>query len=366
MRIVPPWLTALALTRSTASVVAFLTIPVPTPAQADPRAKELERALLVETGLSRPVAIRGDPTPGMRLVDRMTSYSVPGLSIAVIENGEVLWTKGHGLIEAGTESRVTAGTLFQTASIGKSIAAFVTLRLVDQDVLGLEDRINDRLKSWKVPENDFTRQRPVTLRQVLCHGAGFNVGGVDCYWPGEPLPTLLEVLTGTGAGVREAVTVQAVPGTAWRYSGGGYTVLEQLLSDVTGRSFAVLAQELVLAPLEMRNTFYEQPLTADHERAAAVGHRNDGRPYPGKWRVFPTLCPGGAWSTAEDTARFACEILAALEGRSALLSQPLAREMSKPQIASWGLGLQLQGVGRSSCFLHSGHNDGYTCIMVAF
>src|SRR5262245_61063179 len=170
MRVVPPGRVSPALARVTTWLVAFLTVPAPTPAQDDPRAKELERAALVETGLSRPVAIRGEPSPGMRLADRMASCAVPGLSLAVIENGAVLWSKGYGLVEAGAEARVTAGTLFQTASIGKSIAAFVTLRLVDRGVLGLDDHLDERLKSWKVPENGFTRQRPVTLRQILCHG----------------------------------------------------------------------------------------------------------------------------------------------------------------------------------------------------
>jgi len=141
------------------------------------------RAERVERGLSPGIVIAGRPLPANSLADRMAALKVPGVSIAVINDGVIEWAKGYGLAEAGSTTPVTARTLFQAASISKPVAALAALRLVEQGRLTLDEDVNAKLASWKVPDNEFTRSEKVTLRRLLSHTAGLTVHGFGGYRP---------------------------------------------------------------------------------------------------------------------------------------------------------------------------------------
>jgi hypothetical protein len=162
-----------------------------------------------------PVVVPGEARP--RLSARMAELHVPGVSIAVIHDGAIQWARGFGVARVGGPP-VTAKTLFQAASISKPVTALAVLRLVQAGKLDLDTDVNGYLKSWKIPENTFTEEHPVTLRELLTHSAGVTVHGFPGYASGAPIPTLTQVLNGTPPANSPAIRVDTTPGTAWRYS----------------------------------------------------------------------------------------------------------------------------------------------------
>lgn len=286
-----------------------------------PRSREAQPALAaridrVERGLLPGIVIAGRPVPRNALADRMAALKVPGASVAVINDGAIEWAKGYGVAETGASAPVTPRTLFQAASISKPVAALAALRLVERGLLSLDEDVNARLVSWKVPENELTTTEKVTLRRLLSHTAGLTVHGFGGYPADAAVPTVVELLDGEKPANSAAVRVDVVPGSAWRYSGGGYTVMQQLVVDVAGKPFPVLLDELVLGPLGMADSTYEQPLPEDRRGAAASGHRSDGGLLPGRYHTYPEMAAAGLWTTPSDLARFLIEIHKGLGWRS--------------------------------------------------
>jgi CubicO group peptidase (beta-lactamase class C family) len=191
-----------------------------------------------------------------QIAARMDALHVPGASVAVIDGGKLAWARGYGVTAAEGGKPVNAETLFQAASISKHVAAIVALHLVDEGKLSLDEDVNVKLRSWKVPENEFTSKEKVTLRRLLNHSAGLTVHGFPGYAAGEPVPTLVQVLDGAKPANTAPIRVDVVPGTLWRYSGGGYEVAQQLIVDVAGRPFPELAQEIVFRPLRMTHSTF--------------------------------------------------------------------------------------------------------------
>ncbi len=209
------------------------------------------------------------------ITDRMQVLHVPGVSIAVLDGGK-LEACGYGVTATGGKP-VDSATLFQAQlSISKHVAALVALHLVDDGKLSLDEDVNRKLRSWKVPENEVTKTEKVTLRRLLNHSAGLTVHGFAGYERGVPVPTLPQLLDGVKPANSAPVRVDLVPGTQWRYSGGGYEVVQQLILDVTGKPFEELARAFVFTPLGMTRSTFEQPLPSSMESNAAAGHRNDG------------------------------------------------------------------------------------------
>lgn len=321
----------------------------------------------VEQGLLPAVRVRGRPQ-AMPLAERMAFYKVPGVSIAVIDDGEIAWAKGYGVLEAGRRTPVDDATLFQAASISKPVAATAALQLVRQGTLDLTTDVNRWLTSWKVPANEFTRQQAVTLEGIMSHTAGFTVHGFPGYDADSALPTLVQVLDGARPANTAPIRVADVPGRAYSYSGGGYTVMQQLLVDVTQQRFPDFMRRTVLEPLRMRHSTYEQPLPARLARDAATAHDDQGRPIHGRWHVYPEMAAAGLWTTPSDLAQFLIAIQAAIGGRSnRLFTLTLVADMLTPRAGSgYGLGLGVSGEGTAQRFGHQGGNEGFRCEMLAF
>jgi CubicO group peptidase (beta-lactamase class C family) len=322
----------------------------------------------IEDGLLPAALIEGQSLPQMRLTDRMKYYDVPGVSIAVFDEGQILWARGFGLADIPANKPVTPETLFQAASVSKSVTAFAALQLVQQGKLALDEDVNRKLVSWKVPENEFTRNEKVTLRRLLSHTAGTNVTGFGGYLTGEPLPTAVQILDGQKPAKNEPVRVDRVPGKEFRYSGGGYVVIQLLLMDVTHKSFPVLMDDLVFEPLGMTHSTFEVPLRRDLWSAAAKPYTNNGTLAESGWPFgYPAMAPAGLWTTPSDLARFAMGVQTAYAGRSKLLSSALAHEMLAYQSDEiYGLGVALAQRGHPRRFWHSGANGSYKCLFEAF
>ena len=143
---------------------------------------DLEKAIqAVENGLLPANRIQGRPQQRFKLGERMAHLKVPGIGLALIQQDEIAWTGGYGVLEAGGhaggQTAVTGDTLFQAASISKPVTAMAALRLVQEGVLDLDADVNETLRSWRVPENEHTQEHKVTLRTVLSHTAGLSPSG---------------------------------------------------------------------------------------------------------------------------------------------------------------------------------------------
>lgn len=322
----------------------------------------------IESGLLPGVVIKGSARPKLNLAERMAHYKVPGLSIAVINNGAIEWARGYGVVEAGGTQQVTADTLFQAASISKPVAAMGALSLVEKGKLNLDEDVNQKLKTWKVPENEFTREKKVTLRALLNHSAGMTVHGFRGYAADETVPSLLDTLDGRKPPANNApIRVDIAPGSKWRYSGGGFIVVQLLVMDASALPFPQFMNESVLDKLGMKQSTYEQPLPKDWAPRASVGHDRAGRIIKGRWRTYPEMAAAGLWTTASDLARFAIEIQNSLTGKSnKVLSKEMTAGMLKRVMGDYGLGIESKGEGPAASFSHGGTNDGFRCMMFAY
>jgi CubicO group peptidase (beta-lactamase class C family)/TolA-binding protein len=318
----------------------------------------------VERGLRPPVLLKGDKT--WTIEERMRLYRVPAVSIAVFGSGRVLWAKAYGMADADALSPATDATLFQAASISKPVSAMAALKKVEQGRLALDANINTYLKSWKVPESELTKTKPVTLAGLLSHSAGTTVHGFPGYAAGRAVPTLLQVLHGAPPANTAPIRVDTLPGKEYRYSGGGYTIVQQALVDVEGKPFPLILAETVLRPLGMSESTYEQPLPAGLLKSAAAGHDTAGRPIPGKRHTYPEMAAAGLWTTPSDLARFALGLELALEGKpGGVLSKEMAAKMVTPGLGDYGLGLGVNRRGEAVYFSHGGSNEGFRCLLIA-
>jgi CubicO group peptidase (beta-lactamase class C family) len=334
------------------------------PASSDDTVTKIER---VENGLLPSVLLKDGPT--WTIGERMQNYHVPGLAVAVIKDFKIEWAKGYGVIEAGTDKPVTTEILFQAASISKPVGAAVALYLVERGQLELDSPVNDKLRSWKIPENEFTKDEKVTLRRILTHTAGLTVSGFRGYdvAGGEKVPTIIDVLDGKKPANSDSVRVDIVPGTRFRYSGGGYTVMQLLVEDVTGKPFHELAGEMIFAPLGMTSSSIEKPLPEELYERISAGHLRDGTVIEGYWFLPSGSTCCGLWTTPVDLAKFAIELQQSLRGESIrILSAGMTGEMLKPHKGeNYGLGMGLAGKEGEVYFTHSGGNRGFKCIVIA-
>ncbi|HVG39074.1 MAG TPA: serine hydrolase [Pyrinomonadaceae bacterium] len=289
------------------------------------KASRLDRIRGVENSLSPYVPVAG--RKGWNIRDRMKAYGVPGLSVAVIRDFRVDWAKGYGWADKSRRQPVTTKTMFSAGSISKPVAALAVMKLCEEGRIDLDRPVNDYLKSWRVPANDYTDKTPVTLRQLLSHTAGTTQHGFGGYAPGQVLPTVAQVLSGAPPAQSRAIVVNAEPGKEYRYSGGGVVAAQMAVMDVTGKPYAELLEETVFKPLGMLDSTFAQPLPAKFKRQAAWAYSDQpwfkGMPY-----VYPQAAAAGLYTTPADLARFVIELQKAHRGEgSKVIGQRTARTM---------------------------------------
>lgn len=320
----------------------------------------------VESCLPAAVVIKGEPPECHPLLSRMAELHVPGVSIAVVHNGRFDWVRGYGVKQLGGEP-ITPDTLFQAGSISKSITAMAVLHLVQEHKLSLDSDVNALLTSWKIPPSTAAPGATVTLRELLTHTAGMTVHGFAGYAANTPVPTLLQVLNGEPPANSAPIRIESVPGEKWKYSGGGYTVIQQLLIDVSKEPFAKLLHDTVLAPIQMTHSTFDQPLPAALRPSIATPYATGGVPVAGGPHTYPELAAAGLWTTPSDLARYIIEVQQSLEGHANhVLSQSMTQQMLTPGKGSWGLGVQIGGSTSDQYFSHGGVDEGYESLFVAY
>lgn len=299
------------------------------------------------------------------LLERMEHYHVPGVSIAVVTDGKIEWAKGYGISNKIDGQKVNDKTLFQAGSISKPLAALAALKLVEEGKIGLDEDVNIYLRDWKIPKNKFTKDEKVTLRRLLTHTAGVTVHGFPGYKRTDTLPAIEDVLNGKGN--TPAIYVDTIPGSIWRYSGGGYIIVQKLVEDISGLPFEKYMAQSILKPIGMENSTFYQPLPSHLHAQASAGYSSKGKIMEGLWNNYPEQAAAGLWTTPTDLAKFCIEIQEILlNKKSGVLSRETVEIMLTAGKNNWGLGLMVLKKGDSLIgFAHRGKNFGYSSDMTA-
>lgn len=371
----------------------------------------------IETGIMSAIPLRpGVPISPVSIEQRMRELCVPGVGIAIINDGEIEWSCGYGELKDSNK-------LLQAASISKTAAALTVLSLIDQcklasdkglpsglvdnAIITLDTKVNTLLDKtlWEsINPFDSAAGNEMTIRHLLSHTAGTSVSGFNGYLnkeeitkeiseieneisrlSSEPstrlselnqrlqklreaqytarsegdLPTVDDILMGTKVN-SEPVKIQEgkTPGEKYEYSGGGTTILQKIVMKVTGQSFEDAVQERVFVKLKMRDSTYHP----DKSRVVC-GYDSTASLIPGVHNRYPELAAAGLWTTPTDLAKMAISIERSLKGETGgILSQDLAQQMIVPQTKEEnnGLGVFVDG----AYFAHSGGNEGFTCCMI--
>lgn len=251
------------------------------------------------------------------LPDRLQAYRAPGAAVALVEDGEVAWVQGYGLADRDAGTPVTEATVFQVASLSKSVTAWGVMRLVEKGQVDLDAPVESYLTRWHLPPSRFDHSG-VTVRRLLSHTAGI----APWSFAGTPVedtpPTLIDLLSGTGAA--EPVRVVRQPGEREVYSNSGYLILQLLIEEVTGEPFAEYMQRQVLIPLDMQSSAYQW--LPELRSNTAAGYK--GSPQPVQHMSYPQAA-GGLYSTAADMAAW---LAAAMPGPN---GEPAGRDVLQPQ-----------------------------------
>jgi len=295
------------------------------------------------------------------LADRMKSNHVNGVSIALIKDYKIEWAKGYGWADSLEQRPVTTNTLFQAGSISKSLNGVGILKLVQEGKLNLDSDINIYLKSWKFPYDTLSKGKKITIANLLSHTAGLTVHGFDGYEKGDPIPTMIQILNGEKPANNKAIRSMYEPSLKSEYSGGGTTISQLILQDVTGQRYDTYMWNNVLNPMGMSNSFYTQPPPADKENLLATGYYNNGAAVKGKYHIYPEQAAAGLWTTPTDLAKYIIETQLSLQGKSnKVLSPEITRLRLTPYIdSSAALGVFIIKKGNEKYFNHDGADEGF-------
>ena len=331
--------------------------PVTVPAQDSIGA----RIARIENGLVPVVHIVGDDPVTFNLEDRLEEFGVPGMSVAFVEDGEISWSKAWGMADVASGRPMDVDTLLLAGSISKPVAAIRALQLAENGVFDLDEDVNRYLKSWQLPENEFTSKEKVTIRRILNHTAGLTVWGFPGYDKGDDVPTVIEVLDGLGN--TDPVRVFQEPGKAWLYSGGGTTIMQLAITDQEGLSFPDTMQAHVLDPMRMPGSTFENPLPEEYHSIAATGYRINGDEVEGKWPIYPEMAAAGLWTKPSELIQYAIEIQRIHQtGEDGVLRHDTVVEMLSPGLESFGLGPMID----EFTFSHGGADEGFRAHLVAW
>jgi len=320
-----------------------------------------ERIARIENGLQPNLQIQGDSIPSYNIEERLKELGIPGGSIAVINNGEIEWAKGYGIADSSENRPVTSETMFLAGSISKPVAAIRAHQLAEQGVINLDSNVNNYLWSWKLPENAFTEKEKVTTRRILNHTAGLTVWGFPGYDKGDTIPSVPEVLDGKGN--TDSVRVYKEPGESWMYSGGGYTIMQLMITDLEREPFPEIMQSNVLDPIGMTISTFENPLPQKYHTIAATGYRASGKEVEGKWPIYPEMAAAGLWTTPSQLILWAKEIQKIQQSQvNGLLKVETVNEMLTPGMNDHGLG---PGVSDHT-YGHGGADEGFRARLIAW
>ena len=305
--------------------------------------------------------------PRAELQTWMKEARVPGVSISVIKDFKIHWSRAFGVADAATSRPVTPETRFQAASISKPVMAVAAAVLADRGQLDLDADVGQSLHSWELPRLVKSGSQPITPRMLLSHTSGLDDGlGFPGYEPSEARPDALALLTGRPPAKTPAIIARQAPMTRSKYSGGGSVVMQVLLMDATGKPFPELMQSLVLKPLGMGKSIYQQPLSAKLNADTALAHDSKGRRFNVPWKIYPALAAAGLWSTPTDLALLMSSLQKTKAGQDIKpFTNASASELLSPVgIGSFSAGFNVFRQGEGWYFAHLGANQGYRSFLI--
>lgn len=321
-----------------------------------------EQIARVETSLSGGIIIDGKT---YTLPERMKHYNVSGLSVAVIDNYQIVWAKGYGYADKKEKRKVTANTLFEPGSISKSLNAVGILQLAQQGKLDLYQDINQYLVNWKFPYDTVSHGKKITTAQLLSHTAGLGVHGFPGYQRDSAIAAVTDILDGRAPSNTEAVRSVTEPGKASRYSGGGILITQQMLTDLTKQRYEQYIYEHVLRPLGMTNSSYNQPPAVSQRKNLATGYKSNGNEVPGKYFVYPEKAAAGLWTTPTDICKYILEIQQAYLGKSSkVLNQEMVKLHVTPYKNDVAMGTFIQNRNGEKYFDHTASNEGFSGLFI--
>ncbi len=309
---------------------------------------------------------------GLKNIDiekQMKHYHVLGLSITLLENDQISGTESYGLLEAGSDRRVKENSIFSACSISKFLTGMIAIKLIEEGLLDLDEDVNKNLESWQVPESEFTKNKCVTLRNLLSHQSGIKdpEGSFSELNSKAGIPSMVELLEGRTSYCKAPIEVQYEPESEFHYSDAGFCVVQQLIEDTTGKLFHQIADELIFKPLGMENSHLNITTLEMNNKKFSCGHHKNGELADGKYPIYPYPAASGLWTTSLDLAKLVLELLHALKGKSKIgISKSLAQELITPQKdKDWaGLAVFLDGSGEELEVTSLGWGVGFQCMMV--
>ena len=315
----------------------------------------------VEENLSGAVVLEGQKK--WTLEERMKFYNIKGLSIAVVKDYKLDWAKAYGWADEAEHRKATPETVFQAASISKSLNGVGVLKLAQDGKIDLNADINTYLTSWKFPYDSMSKGKRITTTNLLSHTAGLTVHGFGGYVPGEPLPTIPEILDGKKPANSDPVRSMFEPDLRVEYSGGGTTISQCIVSDVTHLPYDQYMWRNVLQPLGMTYSFYTQPPPSSRKASLATGYMGDGQELQNKYRIHPEQAAAGLWTNPTDLIKYIIETQLSWKGKSAkVLSSANTKLRLTPVRDAAGLGVFVTKRGTDLFFEHGGSNVGFRCV----
>lgn len=307
----------------------------------------------------------------IHIEERMKHYNVQGLSITLLEGGEISGTENYGLLEVESDRKVNENSIFNACSISKFLTGILAMKLVEEGLLDLDDDVNESLVSWKVPENDFTKNKKVTLRNLLSHQSGIKDPEGSYYELNSKIgvPSMVELLEGQTLYCKTPIDVKCEPESEFHYSDAGFCIIQQLIEDVTEKLFHKVMNEQIFEPLGMANSQFNTTTLEVDRQNFSCGHNKNGELVDGKYPIYPYPAASGLWTTSLNLAELVLELMNAVKGESKVgISESLAKEMISSQRGkSWtGLGVFLEGSEKEIEITSLGWGMGFQCMMVAF
>jgi len=313
----------------------------------------------LENGIRGQVKFKGEQEKFSSIKSKMASYSIPALSLAVINQGEIAWAEIYKNADFPEAQNLDCASIFQAASLSKPVTFLAALRMHAAGEIDLDKNIQEYLKDFVLPQGKQTEANPVTFRNIFSHTSGITPGGYQGYAKDLPFPSDLDVLRG-GDGVNTpAIEVITPPNETLGYSGGGYTLAEQALQDIYNDEFSNIMKKWILEPAGMRHSEFTQPLPPSKWDQVAKGHTQSGEIVDGGWRNHPEQAAAGLWSNAIDMAQFLIEIYNAYQGKNSIFSQADINSILENEREGHVYGFLLNRSGDDISITHYGGNAGY-------
>lgn len=302
--------------------------------------------------------------------ESMDFYNVTGLSLSVIKNSQIS-LEHYGELEAGSAKFINSNTIFSACSISKFITGILVMLLTEQGLVNLDENINKKLKTWKIPENKFTKNKKVTLRNLLCHQSGIvdPDGSFTELNSNDDFSSIVDLLNGKSSYYKVPIELQYEPGSDFQYSDAGYCIIQLLVEEATGKSFKDIVRELIFQPLEMHNSTFTMSISEIEGINFSRGHDKNGDLVAGKYTIYPYPAASGLLTTSSDLSILVTELINSLKGRSKIgLSLSKAQEMITPQgCKDWsGLGLFLDDAKGQLEISSLGWGVGFQSMIVAY